>query len=311
MTKYRKINLGDLVVHVSSGLDDSAYISLTDMAKQGSGGEDRIRNWMRNKNTLEFLGIWEQINNPDFKPVEFDRFRNEAGSNSFTMRPQKWIEATSAIGITSKSGRYGGTYAHEDIAFEFATWLSPAFKLLLITEFKRLKQIENSKLNLEWNTRRLLAKTNYNLHTRAVKDFILPDSVLPKDRQGIEYANEAELLNSAVFGLTSQEWLQANPKAVLEKKNLRDMASINELVVLSNIEAFNSEFIKMKVEREKRRVILAKIAQEQLENLNRDEARVKSLKRTAEDLYLEDKSDSQPDSGNDNAGGSSREDKGR
>ena len=230
--KKRTLNVQDSAISVQH-VDGEDYISLTDMARGEEGSEDRIKNWMRNRNTIEFLGLWETMHNPDFKPVEFDRFRKEAGLNSFTMRPQKWIEATNAKGITSKSGRYGGTYAHRDIAFEFGSWISPSFKLYLIKEYQRLKEIETNQYNLEWNVKRVLSKANYTLHTDAVKAHIIPQSKRVWNKS-LEYAEEADLINVAIFGCTAKEWKDANPERSKAGENMRDSASINELNVLAN-----------------------------------------------------------------------------
>jgi hypothetical protein len=217
-------------------LQDDDYISLTNMAAK-FGGEDLIYNWMRNRNTVEFLGIWEQLHNPDFKGGEFDTFRNKAGLNSFHLTPKKWIEATQAIGIQSKPGRYGGgTFAHKDLAFEFGSWLSPEFKLYLIKEFQRLKDDENNRLKLEWNLQRTLAKVNYKIHTDAIKENLIPD-ILSKEKINMVYADEADMLNTALFGLTAKQWREANPKA---EGNMRDQATIEQLVVLSNLESINA-----------------------------------------------------------------------
>ena len=185
--------------------DDQDYICLTDMVR-GEEGTDHIRNWMRNRNTVEFIGLWETLNNPNFKPVEFDTFRKLAGLNSFNLTPRKWIETTDAIGLLSKSGRYGGTYAHKDLAFEFGSWISPMFKLLLIKEYQRLKEIESNQYNLEWNVKRILTKTNYLIHTDAVRDCILPEKNYDKDKEWLIYAEEADLLNVALFNCTAKDW---------------------------------------------------------------------------------------------------------
>jgi hypothetical protein len=214
--------------------NDEEYICLTDMVR-GDQGSDHIRNWMRNRNTVEFIGLWETLHNPNFKPVEFDTFRKEAGLNSFNLTPKKWIETTNAIGFVSKSGRYGGTYAHKDIAFEFGSWISPMFKLLLIKEFQRLKDIEMNQYNLEWNVKRILSKTNYQIHTDAIKQTIIPEKNYAKEIEWLVYAEEADLLNVALFGCTAKDWRDVNPVHVKKKLNIRDFASINELVVLSNL----------------------------------------------------------------------------
>ncbi|MDR1227409.1 MAG: KilA-N domain-containing protein [Azoarcus sp.] len=214
------------------------YISLTDMVRK-FGDESILYNWLRNRNTIEFLGIWEQINNPDFKPVEFDRFRTHAGLNSFALSPKKWIEATGAIGLYSKAGRGGGTYAHRDIAFEFGSWLSPEFKLYLIKEFQRLKDEESRAASLEWNFQRTLAKVNYKIHTDAIKERLIPPR-LTKAQTTAVYASEADLPNVALFGLTAGQWRQANPG---QTGNMRDSATLEQLVVLSNLESINAVLI--------------------------------------------------------------------
>ncbi len=232
--------------------NESDFISLTDMIKS-FGDETVIYNWMRNRNTVEFLGIWELINNPDFKPIEFDRFRKEAGLNSFTLSPKKWVESTGAIGVYSKSGRYGGTFAHKDIAFEFGSWLSPEFKLYLITEFQRLKDKENEANSIEWNLQQTLAKVNYRIHTDAIKENLIPPE-LTKDQIKYVYANEADLLNVAMFGKTAKEWRQENPS---KKGNIRDYATIEQLVILSNMESINALLIRNGLEQSERLIQLA------------------------------------------------------
>lgn len=261
------------------------YICLTDMVR-GEEGEDHIRNWMRNRNTVEFIGLWETLHNPDFKPVEFDTFRKQAGLNSFNLTPRKWIEATNAIGIFSKSGRYGGTYAHKDIAFEFGSWISPMFKLLLIKEFQRLKEIETNQYNLEWNVKRILTKTNYHIHTEAIKNHIIPDKNYLKDKEWLVYAEEADLLNVALFGCTAKDWREANKEHSAIGLNIRDFASINELVVLSNLENVNAVLIERKENKEGRFIQLRKIAKSQLATLV-DIDFIKSIKKISETTYLD------------------------
>jgi len=215
------------------------YISLTDIAryKNQAHTDDLIRNWLRNRNTLEFLGIWERLNNPAFKPVEFDGFKQQAGLNSFTLTPKQWIEATAAIGIVSKAGRYGGTYAHKDIAFEFAAWVSVEFKLYLIKEFQRLKEEERKTLG--WDIRRNLAKINYRIHTDAVLQHLIPPALNSRQTSQV-YASEADVLNLALFGMTAGQWRAANPG---KKGNMRDEADMTQLVCLSNLENLNALFI--------------------------------------------------------------------
>lgn len=233
----------------------------------GPDGADCIRNWMRNRNTVEFIGLWETIHNPDFKGVEFDTFRRLSGLNSFSMTPRKWVSATGAIGILSKAGRHGGTYAHRDIAFEFGGWISPMFKLLLIKEFQRLKQIENNQLNLEWNVKRILTKTNYHFHTDAIKQHIIPKKDYQSNTKWLVYSEEADLLNVAVFGSTAKDWRDANKKLAKDGLNIRDFASVNELVVLSNMENINSVFISQDIEKSIRLNNLIKLAKYQLNAL--------------------------------------------
>lgn len=243
-------------------LTTNDYISLTDIAKSKNPDEpnDLIRNWLRNRNTIEFLGLWEQLNNPNFKPVEFDGFRKEAGLNSFTMSPNKWISTTNAAGVISKSGRYGGTYAHKDIAFEFATWISVEFKLYLIKEFQRLKQDEIEKQKLGWDIKRTIVKMNYRIRTDAIKNNHIPPD-LTNNRIPFVYATEADLLNMALFGQTAKQWSESNPNL---KGNMRDYASAEQLVVLANLECLNALFIKQEIPYEERLLQLNQLAIEQL-----------------------------------------------
>ena len=283
VNKNKTIVVNDTKIGITTIKDDD-YICLTDIVKNQEG-DDHIRNWLRNRNTIEFLGLWEQLNNPNFKPVEFDGFKKQVGLNSFNLSPKRWVETTDAIGIISKSGRYGGTYAHKDIAFEFASWLDPVFKLYIIKEYQRLKESENNHLNLEWDVNRIISKINYRLHTDAVKEFVIPKSDLPEKLQGIEYANEADILNVAVFGFTAKEWKVANPQAVMHKRNIRDSASINELAVLSNLESLNSEMIKDGRSKEDRVTRLNNVAKDQLSKLN--DNHIKSLKKLNNNTYVD------------------------
>lgn len=260
------------------------YICLTDIAK-GVNGEDHIKNWMRNRNTLEYMGVWEQLNNPKFKGVEFDTFKQEAGLNRFTMTPKKWITATDAIGFVVSVGRGGGTYAHKDIAFHFCMWLSPEFQLYVVKEYQRLKELESNTYNLEWNVRRILSKTNYHLHTDAIKEYVLPASTLPRNKQSLLYAEEADILNLALFGCTAKEWGEANPKRVLAGENIRDMASINELTILSNLEHTNALLLKQGIDKTRRFHMLQEIAQEQKQRLDQLDL-VKAVKRTTPEIFL-------------------------
>jgi hypothetical protein len=259
--KNRVINVkGSDIAIVTRAEQD--YISLTDMVKN-FGDESILYNWLRNRNTIEFLGIWEQLYNPSFKPLEFDRFKSLAGLNSFTMSPKKWIETTGAIGVYSKAGRGGGTYAHRDIAFEFGSWLSPEFKLYLIKEFQRLKDEEASSKSLEWSFQRTLSKVNYKIHTDAIRERLIPPR-LTKAQTSVIYASEADLLNVALFGLTAAQWRQANPDLA---GNMRDFATLEQLVVLSNLESINAVLIHQGLEQSVRLTQLNNIAIGQMQSL--------------------------------------------
>jgi len=226
----------DIATYNKEGVE---YICITDIARYRNAErtDDLIRNWLRNRNTIEFLGIWEQLNNPAFNPVEFDGFRKQAGLNSFTLTPKQWVEQTGAIGLISKAGRYGGTFAQKDIAFEFASWISVEFKLYLIKEFQRLKEQEFQQLG--WDIRRNLAKVNYLIHTDAIRENLIPDT-LTAQQISFVYASEADLLNVALFGVTARQWREANPGL---KGNIRDHANVHQLVCLANLESMNAHFI--------------------------------------------------------------------
>ena len=244
MSKSKKTTIevqGTSVVVLSQNQQD--IICLTDIAKfkNPEHPDDVIRNWLRSRNTVEFLGLWERLNNPRFNPVEFDGIRIQTGLNSFVLTPKQWIEKTGAVGITSSAGRYGGTYAHKDIAFEFASWVSVEFKLYLIKEFQRLKEDENLRLSLAWNLNRTLSKLNYRIHTDAIQAHLIPAAVTPA-QAAITYASEADLLNVALFGQTAKPWRDVNPKL---EGNMREYATIEQLLVLANIEGMNAEFIHM------------------------------------------------------------------
>ena len=271
----RKVNVkGTEIVVFSKEKED--YISLTDIAKYKDSERTNyiIQNWMRSRSTIEFIGLWELLHNPDFKGIEFDAFKNEAGSNSFTLTPKRWITSTNAIGIISKSGRYGGTYAHQDIAFEFASWISAEFKLYLLKEFQRLKQAEIDQKKLEWNVSRTLAKINYLIHTDAIKENLIPENISESKRKFV-YADEADLLNIALFGKTAKEWREKYPDL---KGNIRDYATLEQLVVLSNMESYNSELIKMQISSDERLKKLNKIAIDQMKVLIANRS-IKKLKK--------------------------------
>jgi len=249
------------------------YICITDIAKYKNSDrtDDLIRNWLRNRNTIEFLGIWEQLNNPDFKPVEFDGFKKQAGLNSFTLTPKQWIEQTGAIGLISKAGRYGGTFAQKDIAFEFASWISVEFKLYLIKEFQRLKEQEFQQLG--WDIRRNLAKVNYLIHTDAIKENLIPDALTPAQISYV-YADEADLLNMALFGITAKKWREANPSL---QGNMRDHANVHQLVCLANMESMNAHFIQEGLNQAERLQKLNQLAIRQMLILTRSQQNLTEL----------------------------------
>ena len=252
-----------------SQIQDEEYISLTDIAryKNTENPKGVVQNWLRNRNTIEFLGIWESIYNPNFKGIEFEAFKKEAGLNSFTLAPQKWIEVTDAIGLVSKSGKGGGTYGHRDIAFEFASWVSVEFKIYLIQEFERLK--ENERKEFGWNAKRELSKINYRIHTDAIKNNLIPEE-LTNQQINLVYAEEADVLNMALFGMTAKEWREKNPN---KRGNIRDYASINELICLANLENTNSIFINEGMSQSERLYKLNQIAISQMKILTRDNER--------------------------------------
>lgn len=264
MSKQKKstINVQGTAIGVLSQRDED-FISLTDMVKSFEGGSALIENWLKNKDTILFLGVWEQINNPDFNPLEFEGIKNEAGRNSFYLSAKKWIDKTRAIGLIASAGRYGGTFAHKDIAFEFGSWLSPEFKLYLIKEFQRLKEDENRRLSLEWNLNRTLSKLNYRIHTDAIKEHIIPPQI-SKKQQSLVYATEADVLNIALFGKTAKQWRDKNPGI---EGNIRDFATVEQLLVLANLESMNAEFIRMGLTQSDRLQKLNEIARTQLKSL--------------------------------------------
>ena len=264
IVKEQKINV--LII------DNKEYISLTDLARYADNEEPRlpIRDWMRNKEVISFLGLWESINNENFKGGEFDTFKNEAGSNKFKMSPQKWIRETNAIGMISKSGRYdGGTFAHSDIAFEFASWLSPEFKLYVIQEFQRLKKKEAYQNKVDWRANRVLAKVNYIVHTDAIRNIIVP--TLTEKQKKFVYAEEADVLNVALFGQTAKEWRISNP-SIADKGNIRDYTDLLHLVILNNLENINAELIEMEISQSERLVRLNNIAKKQMKMLKNNKS---------------------------------------
>ena len=243
----------------------SEYISITDIARYKSDDPTAvIQNWMRNRDVIEFLGLWERLHNSNFKPLEFEVFKNQAGANAFTMSPKKWIETTNAIGIVSKSGRYGGTYAHSDIAFEFASWISPEFKLYIIKDYKRLKSEENSRLSLNWNLNRELSKLNYRIHTDAIKANLIPPE-LTSAQISYTYASEADMLNVVLFGKTAKQWRDENQN---ETGNIRDQATIYQLLVLSNMESYNAILIQQGKSQAERMKLLHELAVQQMTTMS-------------------------------------------
>ena len=265
MTNVKKDSLSakglSIQVYTEDFMND--YISLTDIARYKSDEpSDVIKNWMRRKDTIEFLGLWESLNNTNFNSVEFDRIKSEAGYNSFTLSPKKWISLTNAIGIISKSGRYGGAFAYSDIAFEFATWISAEFKMYVIQDYKRLKSDENSKLSLNWNLNREISKLNYKIHTDAIKEYLLND--LTDEQLSYKYASEADLLNVALFDKRAKQWRDENPKL---KGNMRDYANLQELLVLANMESYNAILISKGISQKERMIELRALAKKQLLSL--------------------------------------------
>ncbi len=260
----KELGVNGLVINLRREKGDE-YISLTDIARKKNPLEpkDVVKNWLRSKSTIEFLALWEKINNPDFKGVEIDSLLIEAGSNSFTLSPSKWVESTKAIGIITSTGKYGGTFAHSEIALEFASWVSPEFKLYLITEIKRLKTAESDQQNLNWSIQRTLAKINYKIQTDAIKESLVPKS-LTKNQTSIIYANEADLLNVALFGLTAEQWKNNNPRF---DGNMRDHATLEQLVVLSNMESINGLLIQQNISASERILQLNQVAISQIKSL--------------------------------------------
>lgn len=265
MTTAKKDSLSAKGVSIQVYTEDfkNDYISLTDIARYKSDEpSDVIKNWMRRKDTIEFLGLWESLNNLNFNSVEFDRIKSEAGYNSFTLSPKKWISLTNAIGIISKSGRYGGAFAYSDIAFEFASWISAEFKMYVIQDYKRLKSDKNSKLSLNWNLNREISKLNYKIHTDAIKEYLLND--LTDEQLSYKYASEADLLNVALFDKRAKQWRDENPKL---KGNMRDYANLQELLVLANMESYNAILISKGISQKERMIELRALAKKQLLSL--------------------------------------------
>ena len=281
MTTAKKDSLSAKGVSIQVYTEDfmNDYISLTDIARYKSDEpSDVIKNWMRRKDTIEFLGLWESLNNTNFNSVEFDRIKSEAGYNSFTLSPKKWISLTNAIGIISKSGRYGGAFAYSDIAFEFASWISAEFKMYVIQDYKRLKSDENSKLSLNWNLNREISKLNYKIHTDAIKEYLLND--LTDEQLSYKYASEADLLNVALFDKRAKQWRDENPKL---KGNMRDYANLQELLVLANMESYNAILISKGISQKERMIELRALAKKQLLSLKS----LENKKLISKDNFLE------------------------
>jgi hypothetical protein len=278
--KNQTINANGTEIRVTGNIvDENAFISLTDIAKYKNTDNPSlvIGHWMRNRSTIDFIGLWEQLHNPDFKPTEFGRFKYESGENAFTLTPQQWIKATNAIGITSKSGRYGGTYAHTDIAFEFASWISPEFKLYIIKDYQRLKKDEAERLALGWDVKRELSKINYRIHTDAVKEFLITPELTPQE-MGYTYASEADVLNMALFGKTASQWRKETGTKGMSP-NIRDYASAEELVVLINLEDTNADLIRQGLPQLERLKLLREKAYRQLEILKKNSKTLDVIKQ--------------------------------
>jgi len=275
MTKGKVIIVKENTVAIVS-VHNRDYISLTDIARHRDAERSDyiLQNWLRNRGTIEFVGLWEQLNNPDFNSVEFDGIKKQAGANSFSLTPKRWIEATNAAGIVSKTGRYGGTFAHKDIAFEFASWISPEFKLYLITEFQRLKEDENDRLKAEWNLQRTLSKINYRIHTDAIKETLIPPSIT-REQSAVIYASEADVLNVALFGKTAADWRKQNRG---KPGNIRDEATLEQLVIMTNLESINAVLLRQELSQPERLRKLNEIAISQMKSLLSNSS-IKKLKQ--------------------------------
>jgi hypothetical protein len=278
MSPTSKINANGVEISVVGNInDENAYISLTDIAKYKNPDDAAgvIANWMRNRNTLEYLGLWEQLHNPNFKLLEFEGFKTASGENAFTISPQKWIKSTDAIGLVSKSGRYGGgTYAHSDIAFEFASWISPEFKLYIIKDYQRLKKDEAERLAIGWDEKRALSKINYHIHTDAVQKYLITDD-LSNEEKGYTFASEADMINVALFGKKARQWRDENSEAAKRGENIRDYASAEELIILINLESQNAQLIKDGLSQQDRFKKLREMAYSQMNVLIRNNTKEK------------------------------------
>lgn len=284
MSKVQKLIVDQTEIALTQ-IKGEDYICLTDMIK-AKDGNFFISDWLRNSNTLEYLAAWETISNPEFNYGEFAVIRNASGINTFKISVKEWVNRTNSIGIKAKTGRYGGTYAHKDIAFNFGMWISPVFQLYIVKEYQRLKEAENNEYNIEWDVRRLMTKVNYVLHTDAVQKHIIPKSRFSTDKQWIGYANEADLLNVAVYGYTAKEWKESNPKHALNGKNMRDFSSITDLLIMQNVEAVSAELIKRGATKDQRFQYLKKMADESRGQFDKVDM-VKSIKKTSDTIYLD------------------------
>lgn len=276
MSPNRTIKVENTEITIFNTSEGQDFFSITDMLK-AKDGDFFVTDWLRNRNTLEFLGAWESLHNKNFNYGEFAIIRNQAGLNNFKISVKEWVERTNAIGIVAKTGRYGGTFAHKDIAMQFCMWISPVFQLYVIKEYERLKEIEFNQYNIEWNVRRVLAKSNYRIHTDAIDKYVIPTLTIGQKREWI-YADEADVLNIALFGCTAKQWRAANPERAARNENIRDMASINELLILTNLENLNADLIKRGVEKKDRIRILSQTASEQRNLLDQVDV-IKSLKK--------------------------------
>ncbi|KAA6338569.1 hypothetical protein EZS27_013431 [termite gut metagenome] len=285
MAKNKMLIVQNINITISL-VNQEDYMSLTDMVANQEDGSKLIEKWLSNKNTLELLTIWEQLNNPNFNSPEIGGILAEAGTNRFYMSVKRWVKITNSIGIVAKTGRYGGTFAHKDLAFNFGLYISPMFNLLLIKEYQRLKEIENNQYGLEWDVKRILSKANYYIHTDAIKNYMIPKLKYSQIKEGIVYANEADVLNIALFGYTAAQWREANPQKVLAGENIRDMASINELAILSNIENINSMLIKDGKSKQERLRILRDKVIEQKQILDKVDF-LKSIKKESGTIYMD------------------------
>lgn len=283
MAKKTLITVQNINISITT-INNEDYICLTDMIK-AKDGDFVISDWLRNRDTIEYIGTWESLTNPNFNYGEFTIIRNESGARAYRISIKEWIERTNAIGIIAKTGRYGGTYAHKDIAFNFGMWISPVFQLYIVKEYQRLKEIENNQYNLEWSVKRVLSKVNYSIHTDAIKNYIIPKLTLSDKRDWI-YADEADMLNIVMFGCTAKQWRDANPQRVLEGENIRDMASINELAILSNIENLNSIFIKQGINKKTRMRLLSITVLEQKNILDKIDI-LKTIKKQTENTFID------------------------